>query len=114
MSDFSDHWAIEKQLWTGPAGGYDGLMADDCRMIFPLPAGILTREQIITTVKQAPRWDDVEFDRMHASQPDADIVILTYVGRGLQEKNTYEAFCSSTYVKTSDGWRILQHQQTPA
>ena len=114
MSEFANLWDIEKQLWTGPADGYDSLMAKDCVMVFPLPAGILNRSQIIDTVKNAPRWDDVEFDQTRATQPGESTVILTYVGRGLQDRNSYEAFCSSTYVKAEDGWRIVQHQQTPA
>ena len=114
MSDFSDLWDIERQLWTGPAGDYASLMTEDCIMVFPLPAGILKRDDIIKTVTNAPRWDDIEFDKQNARQAADGTVVLAYVGRGLQGSNGYEAFCSSTYVKDKDGWRIALHHQTPA
>lgn len=114
MPDFSDIWDIEKQLWTGPAEEYDRLMAPHCVMVFPLPAGILKREKIIETVKLAPRWDHVEFDSETAVQSGEGTVTLAYVGRGLKDHDTYEAYCSSTYVKSDKGWQIVQHQQTPA
>ena len=114
MPDFSDIWDIEKQLWTGPAEEYDRLMAPHCVMVFPLPAGILKREKIIETVKLAPRWDHVEFDSETVVQSGEGTVTLAYVGRCLKDHDTYEAYCSSTYVKSDKGWQIVQHQQTPA
>ncbi len=114
MPQFPHLWEIEKQLWTGPADDYDKLMAENCVMVFPLPAGILSREAIIETVKMAPRWDDVELDSVSEVQSSESTVTLAYVGRGLKGSDTYEAYCSSTYVCTDGDWRIVQHQQTPA
>ena len=61
MPKFPQLWEVEKQLWTGPAENYDRLMAQDCVMVFPLPAGILSRDAIIETVKMAPNapWRQV-------------------------------------------------------
>ena len=68
MPQFPHLWEIEKQLWTGPADDYDKLMAENCVMVFPLPAGILSREAIIETVKMAPRWDDGPHHSLHGHQ----------------------------------------------
>ena len=114
MPKFPQLWEVEKQLWTGPAENYDRLMAQDCVMVFPLPAGILSRDAIIETVKMAPRWDDVELDSVSETQSNDTTITLAYVGRGLKGSDTYEAYCSSTYIRVNGDWRIVQHQQTPA
>ncbi|MCZ4297989.1 nuclear transport factor 2 family protein [Henriciella marina] len=114
MPKFPQLWEVEKQLWTGPAENYDRLMAQDCVMVFPLPAGILSRDAIIETVRLAPRWDDVELDSVSETQSNDTTITLAYVGRGLKGSDTYEAYCSSTYILVDGDWRIVQHQQTPA
>ncbi|WP_084419557.1 nuclear transport factor 2 family protein [Henriciella litoralis] len=114
MTDFEPIWNIEKQLWTADASIYEDVMAPNCVMVFPLPAGILRYDRILSVVKEAPRWEDVEIDQKTAHAHGDDTVTLSYVGRGLKGTDGYEAFCSSTYVKKDGAWKIVQHQQTPS
>ena len=113
MADTDTLWSIEKALWLGGANAYEQHMAPECIMVFPAPAGIMTGPDILKAVRQAPRWDSVEFDQQHTSILGTNACLLAYVGRGLRGTDTYEAFCSSSYRRRPQGWAIVQHQQTP-
>lgn len=113
MSEHDQAWEIENRLWTGGIQAYEDHMAKDCVMVFPAPVGILDYYAVIEALKDAPRWDDVQFNRKLASACGNDILTLAYLGRGLKGTEQYEAFCSSTYHRFSEGWKIIQHQQTP-
>lgn len=42
-------------------------------------------------------------------------VTVAYRARATRDGSpTYSAYCTSTCVRIQDGWRLVQHQQTPA
>ncbi len=113
MAETSSLWTIETRLWKDGIEAYEAHMAPECVMVFPAPVGIMDHAAILEVLRQAPRWDDVEFDRQVVIHPSPDVATLAYLGRGQRGTDTYEAFCSSTYCRRSADWMIVQHQQTP-
>ena len=106
-------WAIERQFWLGGIEHFETNMVPGCLMVFPEPVGILTGTRITEGLRGAPRWSSVEFSATEFSRI-ADAVVLAYraVGRRAASPE-YRALCSSTYLRHDDGWRLIQHQQTP-
>ena len=51
-------------------------------------------------------------DQRHVTESD-DVTILAYRATAMREGITYRAFCSSTWIRRDDGWRLIAHQQTP-
>lgn len=111
----TDLWESERRFWLEGASHFRAVMAPDCLMVFPAPTGILTGAAIIDALQDAPRWQSVEMSEQAAARADA-AVALAYraLARRGPDESAYLAYCSSTYVKTAEGWRLVQHQQTPA
>lgn len=109
----TDLWTIEQRLWLDGVEAYEELMATECVMAFG-PTGILRNDAIVESIRQAPRWSDVELLDRAEVHHGRDIAVLAYRAHG--ERITgpaYEAVCTSTYIRENDKWRIAQHQQTP-
>ena len=49
-------WTIEELFWKGDSDFYRDHLTADCLMLFPEPVGILTNEQIVGSIANAPRW----------------------------------------------------------
>ena len=48
-------------------------------------------------------------------RPSADLMVLGYVAEGRREQTvSQQLVCSSTYRRDGGGWKLIQHQQTPA
>jgi hypothetical protein len=114
MAVQDDLLAIERQLWTGGADAYLDNLDADCLIAFTQMAGVMTREQVAGTVKDGPRWRDVQMDFEGLVQPTDDIALLTYRVRARRgEEERYRALLSSGYVRRAGRWRMMFHQQTP-
>lgn len=104
---------MEEGFWLDGPAFYETSMATDARMVFPAPVGILAGREITEGLRQAPRWNSVDFD----SKTEAELggtVVLAYQATGRREgEQPYTAFCMSTYVRSDDTWVLLAHQQTP-
>ena len=108
----SDIWKVEELLWTGGTDAFERRLGPICTMAFP-GAGILDRDDILPTLSLAPRWSHVDMRKRHQAETNGTIV-LAYHAHALREGDApYDALCSSTWVDTADGWRIVQHQQSP-
>jgi len=110
-------WKIEEQLWTGGADVYASRLDPACLMAFPSPTGILKdRETILQSLNGAPRWTEVEMSDRILARPRESIAVLAYHAKARRpgENAAYTAICTSTYVAREGGWRLVQHQQTPA
>jgi hypothetical protein len=109
-----DAWARERRLWLEGAEAFEALVADACVMAFA-PVGLLTGAAIRAAVAGAPRWAEVSFEEAALERPDADTLVLGYRARGRRpDAAPYQAYCTSTYRRLAGGWRLVQHQQTPA
>jgi hypothetical protein len=52
-------------------------------------------------------------DRMLSRIGDQAVVLAYRAEARRGDGDPYRAFCSSTYAKTPDDWRLAQHQHTP-
>lgn len=111
MSD-SEIWTIEEILWTGGTDAYRRRMAPLCMMVFP-GIGVLKGDEVLDALADAPRWSEVVMEGRTLIETDG-LTVLAYTATAQRDGDSpYSAYCSSTWRETPDGWRIVQHQQTP-
>lgn len=107
-------WEIERGFWLGGEAHFRQMMAGDCVMVFPEPAGIMTGENIIKSLESAPRWTSVEMSMTVLRRTGDNVAVLAYRAEASREgAEPYRTFCSSTYLKSEHNWRLVQHQHTP-
>ena len=83
-------------------------------MLLPAPAGLMGRADSLQAIAQAPRWTEAAFSGTQTLQPADGLVLLVYAVEARRDGQApYRAWCSSTYLRTPAGWRLLLHQQTP-
>ncbi len=112
MADEDDIWRIEELLWTGATDAFERRMADGCLMAFP-GIGALAGEEIVESLKDVPRWQSVRMETRRCVETDG-ITVLSYIATGLRDGDPpYRALCTSTWRQTPQGWRLVQHQQSP-
>ena len=108
-----DIWDKEELFWLGDESFYQENLSEKCLMVFPNPVGILERADIVDALKQAPRWDNVNFLEKRSIKNES-IVLLAYYAEGKRQgKGDYKAYCSSTYHLQRGFWKMVCHQQTP-
>jgi hypothetical protein len=76
------------------------------------PAGIITGPDIARSLKDAPRKAAVEMTNQHVRRSSPDVLVLAHKATR-EGADPYAAYCTSTYRRESDRWRLIQHQQTP-
>ncbi|WP_432692050.1 DUF4440 domain-containing protein [Pseudooceanicola sp. C21-150M6] len=104
---------MEKSFWLDGPNFYENAMVPDACMIFPAPVGILKGEEILEGLKQAPRWQSVDFTQ-RAETSLHNVTVLAYKASGRRNAGEpYLAFCSSSYVQLGGEWILVSHQQTP-
>jgi hypothetical protein len=132
-------WELERQFWTGDASFHAANLAPEAWMLLPAPAGLMSRTESLQALAQAPRWSEVAFSETKMLAPGDGVALLVYAveaSRGGhsdnmhsdsahsdnahadnahsdEEQAPYRAWCSSAYLRTPSGWRLLLHQQTP-
>lgn len=107
-------WDLERRFWLEGTAVYEAHLDPGCVMVFP-GIGIMESAEIIPSLEGAPRWDDVEMTERVTAQAGGEVVVLAYRAAGVREgAGPYHAFCTSTYRRDGGGWKLLQHQQTPA
>ncbi|KRA98288.1 hypothetical protein ASD83_14780 [Devosia sp. Root685] len=108
----SDLWGSERRLWLEGVAAYEELMAPECLMAFG-PMSIVKNEQIIESLREAPRWADVVMTDRTRTSPVGDVAIIAYRARGTRDgAEPYEAICTSSYVCIDGYWWLTHHQQT--
>lgn len=108
-------WALEKRLWLEGGAVYRELV--DPEAVFALPgAGLMSGTQATEAMAapQTPRWHSVAMTQCTSCGTGQEPVVLGYRAFGERaDGSRYEAWCTSTYRDAGDGWRLIQHQQTP-
>jgi Domain of unknown function (DUF4440) len=108
---------LEHEGWTALTRGEGGAyyrehLTDDALMAFPF--GVLGRDEAIAAMESAPAWGRFELREPRAVALGEDRGVLVYhVDAQRPGDDPYSAVVSSTFVRTSAGWRLAFHQQSP-
>ena len=109
----SELWKIEESFWLNGEETFRGLMADGAIMIFPMPGGLISGQQILDSLEANPRWRSVTMEKRELRH-QGDTVILAYLAHADREGEAiYDCWCASTYVRDGDHWKMMSHQQSP-
>jgi Domain of unknown function (DUF4440) len=106
---------LEVQFWRGDSAFYRKNLADEAVMVFPDPAGVMIKDEICSSVDDAPRWEIVELEEHRLMELDENAAVVTYKATAMREGEVmpYVARASSTYVRDGGRWKLAFHQQTP-
>ncbi len=115
MTRYQDLWELETRFWLSGAEFYERTLAPQVLMVFPPPAGVLDRAATVDSIRSAVRWQNVSFNEQHLVSATQDTVVLAYIAQADRggADSRYAAQCSSVYVRDSNGWSLVLHQQTP-
>lgn len=105
-----DRWADEEAWWT--LGDAEARLRTHPSCVMAFARGLLQGDEIFAAMEPAARWEAVAMSDRHVVEGE-DAVVLAYRARAERRGQPhYEAFCTSTWVRQQDGWRLIQHQQT--
>ncbi len=107
-------WVLEQKLWVEDADFCARLLTDDCVLLMPPPAGVLTKDAAIEWIKVTPRWAGVRFGGRRVVRLSDRILLLAYSATAHRRKElgTHRALVSSVYVNRDGNWNLAFHQQT--
>lgn len=108
-------WQTERDFWLRGPDFFERQLARECLMVLP-GVGILDRDQVLDSLRNVPRWADVEMHTGRSAMVGPSVAVLAYdVSARRDGASPYRAACTSTYVlEEHRTWRMVQHQQTPA
>jgi hypothetical protein len=105
---------LEKNFWTGNSDFYRQHLADDCMVVFSEMAGLLSKEEIASQIKDGTRWHNVDIREKGLVELADDVALLSYEAHATRANGEpFQALVSSAYVKKNGGWKMAFHQQTP-
>jgi hypothetical protein len=104
---------LDRQLALGDGAAYRRLLRDDAIII--VPGQVLGRDATVRAMDASPGWDEVTLEDPRLVRLGGDdAAAITYRFRGRRGTDLiYEAYMTSTWTRTSAGWRMAIHQQTP-
>ena len=108
-------FALEEQFWLKSADYYQRNLADAALMVFPDPAGVQVKDEILSSLAGASRWTDVALEEHRVIELSNGAAVVTYkaTARRAGEPKPYRARASSAYVHDGRHWKLAFHQQTP-
>lgn len=106
---------LEFGFWRGTRNYYDEHLADESVGVYPEPAGMLSRDEILQSIDDGARWEQVELEDMTMTEPAPGVAMLTYHATASRagSDQPYRALVGSVYVKQGDAWKLAFNQQTP-
>ena len=108
---------LERRGWDSLCDGtgadvYGALMTDDGVMVLA-NGTVLTRDEVVASLADAPPWDGYAIDNVRLVRVAADVASLVYRGTGRREgEDPFVGAMSSTYVRHGDDWRLALYTQT--
>jgi len=109
----NDIWQKETSFWLDGPAFFEEHMVAVAQMVFPDPVGILKGDEILHGLKEAPRWQSVEFEEKTEASL-GDTLVLAYRAAGRRGNAApYRALCTSCYTRQGSTWKLISHQQTP-
>ncbi|MEO8531309.1 MAG: nuclear transport factor 2 family protein [Deltaproteobacteria bacterium] len=112
--DTSTFIDLERAFWLQGEAFFKDNLDPEAIMVFPDPVGVMHGDAIARSLKDAPRWDDVEIDLIQ-NRIGENVAVLAYRASALRgNEPPYAALCGSVYERRDDQWVLCFHQQTPA
>ena len=108
-------FALEERFWLGSSDYYRRNLADAALMVFPDPAGVQIKDEILSSVSGQSRWTDVALEEHRLMELANGAALVTYKATAHRpgEQKPYRARASSAYVHDGRAWKLAFHQQTP-
>ncbi|NUO58571.1 MAG: nuclear transport factor 2 family protein [Hamadaea sp.] len=92
---------------------YERVLDRDVLMLLPGGLVLDDRAAIVKAMAGQP-WSYYELQDIRVLSPTPDVGVVTYAVVAQRTGSpAYTALLSSTYVRRSEGWKLLFHQQTP-
>jgi hypothetical protein len=105
-------WKMEERLWLEGGPAFAALLHRDCLMAFA-PTGLIQGEAIRKGLDDFPRWSSALMTGRVMTRPAGPVRVLGYRVRAQRDGDEpYVALCSSTWLETPRGWRLVQHQHS--
>jgi hypothetical protein len=108
-------FALEERFWLGGGDYYRRNLAHAALMVFPDPAGVQVKDEILSSVSGQSGWSDVALEEHRVMELATGAALVTYkaTARRQGEPKPYRARASSAYVHDGRAWKLAFHQQTP-
>jgi hypothetical protein len=90
---------------------YGAMLTRDAHMVLA-DGSIMTRDDVVTSLRDASAWDSYEIDDPLAVPIDDHAVMLIYTGTGHRPEIDFTGVMSSLYVRRNGGWSLAHYQQT--
>jgi len=108
---------LERRGWDAlsapnAAAFFGELMTDDAVMVFP--GTVMTKRESLAAMTSARPWASYRIEDIRVLRVGSGGRLVLY--RAIAKRATgapYDALMSSIYVRRSDGWKMVFHQQTP-
>jgi hypothetical protein len=106
---------LEEQFWLRGADYHERHLADAVVMVFPGPAGVMVKDEIVRSLATQPRWTRVALEEHRVLQLGERAALITYraTAQRTGTDKRYIARASTAYVHDGRRWRLAFHQQTP-
>ncbi len=119
MTDADELLELERSGWNALSTGgdaaasfYGDVLAEQTLMLMPGGMVIDDRQEALTAMSGAP-WESFELENERVVRLTDDCALVAYRAHARRGDSTYDAWCASTYVRDTAGWRLAVHQQTP-
>lgn len=110
---------LEREAWRALSTSGDAavayfadVLADDVLMLLPLGLVVADRDEVIDSMSGEP-WTSYQLQDERVLPLGEDSAVVAYTAHAQRAGVDYHALVNSTYRRTSDGWRLAFHQQTP-
>ncbi len=108
---------LERRGWDAlctPNGAafYADLMTDDAMMVFPGSA--MTKKESLAAMRAEKPWSSYKIEDPRVLRVGSGGRLVLYRAIAKRGAHVYDALMASIYVRRSDGWKMVFHQQTPA
>jgi len=114
MNDDDMLYRLERGFWTGGPDYYLANTDGACLVCFPGMVGTLSPAELAATVREGPRWRDLEISPKATVRPTPQVAVIAYEASARRGTDApYRVAASSGYVERDGRWKLAWHQQTP-
>jgi len=108
--DGSGLWELERSHWLNGPDVLRARVDPECQLARPDPWSALREDESGDGSDEwSSAWTEVRLREAELACPRPDVAALLYRARGIRTGSVCEAVCRSMYVRSEDGWRLVQH-----